>query len=248
MSPVPELIFLSTVKGLLSFVINLSLLDLSLIFIIVLLVNANASIGRKAAVALSILCLLFGLEISLVNIYALVSYFAVQLSIAQLFTEHSQKLCSRLSPPTTLEPLTIVIMGIINSVMPILTDSILLTHIVIERIEHAKSPWRLALIMAAPVFLKFGRLANAAIYISACAEFVLSSVTSGNGVPDMDILGAAQARSMQIACTLQMIDNSSVDLLSFSPTTSELINNDDPRHHPQLPTRPLLSERVRATA
>lgn len=86
LSPVPELIFLSTVKGLLSFVINLSLLDLSLIFIIVLLVNANASIRRKAAVALSVLCLLFGLEISLVNIYALVSCFAVQLSIAQLLT------------------------------------------------------------------------------------------------------------------------------------------------------------------
>jgi len=188
MSPVPELIFLRTIKGLLSFVINLSLLDLALIFIIVLLVNANASIRQKAAVALSVLFLLFGLEISLVNIYAL--------------------LCSRLSPPTTLEPLTIVIMGILNSVMPILTDTILLMHIVIERIEHAKSPWRLALMMAAPVLLKFGRLANSAIYISACAEFVLSSVTSGDGLPDMDILNAAQARSMQIACTLQMIDNS----------------------------------------
>jgi hypothetical protein len=218
MSPVPELIFLSTVKGLLSFVINLSLLDLSLIFIIVLLVNSNASIQGKAAVALSILFLLFGLEISLVNIYALVSCFTVQLSIAQLLTTRkSAKLCSRLSPPTTLEPLTIVIMGILNGVMPILTDSILLMHIVIERIEHAKSPWRLALIMAAPVFLKFGRLANAAIYISACAGFVLSSVTSGDGVPDMDILGAAQTRSMQIACTLQMIDNSSVHLSPLVP-------------------------------
>ncbi|KAF8263778.1 hypothetical protein EI94DRAFT_1703742 [Lactarius quietus] len=182
------MIFLGTVKGLLSFVINLSLLDLSLIFVIVLLVNANPSIRQKAAVSLGILFFLFGLEISLVNIYAL--------------------LCSRLSPSTTLEPLTIVLMGIINGIMPILTDSILLMHIVIERMEHSKSPWRLAMTMAAPVFLKFGRLANAAVYISTCAEFVLSSVRSGDGVPDMDTLGAAQARSMQIACTLQMIDNS----------------------------------------
>ncbi|KAH9074383.1 hypothetical protein EDB83DRAFT_1958744 [Lactarius deliciosus] len=188
MSPVPELIFLGTVKGLLSFVINLSLLDLSLIFIIVLLVNANPSIRQKAAVSLSILFLVFGLEISLVNVYAL--------------------LCSQLSPSATLEPLTIVIMGIINGVMPILTDSILLMYIVLERIEHSKSFWRLAMTMAAPIFLKFGRLANAAIYIAACAEFVLSSVTSGDGIPDMDVLNAAQARSMQIACTLQMIDNS----------------------------------------
>ncbi|KAH9057170.1 hypothetical protein EDB87DRAFT_1686576 [Lactarius vividus] len=184
MSPVPEMIFLGTVKGVLSFVINLSLLDLSLIFIIVLLVNANPSIRQKAAVSLSVLFLVFGLEISLVNVYAL------------------------LSPSITLEPLTIVIMGILNGVMPILTDSILLMHIVLESIEHSKSPWRLAMTMAAPIFLKFGRLANAGIYIAACAEFVLSSVTSGDGIPDMDILNAAQARSMQIACTLQMIDNS----------------------------------------
>jgi hypothetical protein len=131
-------------------------------------------------------------------------------------------------------------MGILNGVMPILTDSILLMHIAIERIEHAKSPWRLAMTMAAPVFLKFGRLANAAMYISACAEFVLSSVTSGDGVPDMDTLGAAQAQSMQIACTLQMIDNSSVNV-PFQVTA-----DDDP--HPQIPTRALLSQRVRATA
>ncbi|KAI9438771.1 hypothetical protein H4582DRAFT_2076395 [Lactarius indigo] len=188
MSPVPETIFLGTVKGLLSFAINLSLLDLSLIFTIVLLVNANPSIRQTAAVSLSVLFFLFGLEISLVNVYAL--------------------LCSKLSPSTTLEPLTIVIMGILNGVMPILTDSILLMHIALERIEQSKSLWRFAMTMAAPVFLKFGRLGNAAIYIAACAEFVLSSVTSGDGVPDMDILNAAQARSMQIACTLQMIDNS----------------------------------------
>ncbi|KAH9172781.1 hypothetical protein EDB89DRAFT_861180 [Lactarius sanguifluus] len=188
MSPVPELIFLGTVKGLISFVINLSLLDLSLIFIIVLLVNANPSVRQKVAVSLSVLILVFGLEISLVNVYAL--------------------LCSQLSPSTTLEPLTIVIMGILNGVMPIMTDSILLMHILLERIEHSKSPWQLVMTMAAPVFLKFGRLANAAIYIAACAEFVLSSVTSGDGVPDMDVLNAAQAWSMQIACTLQMIDNS----------------------------------------
>jgi len=106
-------------------------------------------------------------------------------------------------------------MGIINGIMPILTDSILLMHIVIERIEHSKSPWKLAMTMAAPVFLKFGRLANVAIYIAACIDFVLSSVRGGDGVPDMDILDAAQARSMKIASTLQIIDNLSVDRLLY---------------------------------
>ncbi|KAI0252566.1 hypothetical protein BJV78DRAFT_1352366 [Lactifluus subvellereus] len=174
-SPVPELIFLTTVKGLLSFVINLSLLDSALILTIILLVNVNPPIRQKAAQSLSILFLLFGVEISVVNVYAL--------------------------------PLTVVIMGILNSVTPVLTDSVLLMHIVVDRMVHAKSRLRLVVIMAVPVLFKFGRLANAAIYIIACAEFVLSSITSGDGVPDMDILDAAQARSMEIASALQIIDN-----------------------------------------
>src|SRR5947209_8586433 len=71
-SPIPELIFLGTVKGALSFVFNLSLLDLSLILTIVLLVNVNPPVRQKAAVALSLLLLIFGLEISSINVYALV--------------------------------------------------------------------------------------------------------------------------------------------------------------------------------
>jgi hypothetical protein len=73
-SPVPEQIFLGTVKGFLSFVINLSLLDSSLIITIVLLVYANPSTRQKAAVLLGILLLVFGLEVSLVNVYTLVCH------------------------------------------------------------------------------------------------------------------------------------------------------------------------------
>jgi hypothetical protein len=98
-------------------------------------------------------------------------------------------------------------MGILNGVTPIITDSILLLHIVIDRLEHSKSPIRLAMTMAPAVLLKFGRLANTAIYIVACAEFVLSSVTSRDGIPDMDILDAAQTRSMEIASAFQAVDN-----------------------------------------
>jgi len=65
--------------------------------------------------------------------------------------------------------------------------------------------------MAPPILLKFGRLANTAMYIVACAGFVLSSVMnkSGDGVPNTaDILDAAQKRSMEIASALQAVDNS----------------------------------------
>ena len=74
-SPVPEQIFLNTVKGLLTFAINLSLLDAFLIFIIVLLVQANPSTRQKAAILLGLLLFAFGLEVSLVNVYALVRLF-----------------------------------------------------------------------------------------------------------------------------------------------------------------------------
>lgn len=74
-SPVPEQIFLRTVKDLLSFMINLSLLDTSLIIIIVLLVHANSLIREKAVVFLGFLLLVFGLEVSLVNVYTLVRHF-----------------------------------------------------------------------------------------------------------------------------------------------------------------------------
>ena len=102
-------------------------------------------------------------------------------------------------------------MGILNGVTPIITDSVLLLHIVIDRLEHSKSPIRLALTMAPPVLLKFSRLANTAIYIVACAGFVLGSAInkSEDGVPNTgDILDAAQKRSMKIASALQAVDNS----------------------------------------
>lgn len=124
------------------------------------------------------------------------------------------KLCSWLSPSTTLEPLTVVVMGILNGVTPIITDSILLLHIVIDRLEHSQSPIRLAVAaaVAPPVLLKFGRLANTAVYIVACAGYVLSSVKSrdSDGVPpDTDIiLDAAQKRSMEIASAFQAVDSS----------------------------------------
>ena len=136
-------------------------------------------------------------------------YVASPLGRENIDEKGHRKLCSWLSPSTTLEPLTVVILSILNGVAPILTDSILLAHIVVERFEHSKSRLRLAMAMAAPVFLKFGRLANAAIYIATCAEFVLSTIIFGDGVLDTDALNAAQAWSMEISSVLHMVDNSS---------------------------------------
>lgn len=120
-------------------------------------------------------------------------------------------MCSWLSPSTTLEPLTVVTLTILNGVTPILTDSVLLAHIVLDRLEHSRSPLRLVMTMAAPVSLKFGRLANAALDIGICVEFVLNSILFGDGVLDMDALNDAQARwAMELSSVLHMVDNSSV--------------------------------------
>jgi hypothetical protein len=97
-------------------------------------------------------------------------------------------------------------MRILNDVTPIMTDSVLLLHIVIDSIEQSKSPIRLAMTVVPPVLLKFGRLANTVVYIVACAEFVMGSVTPRDGVQDN--LDAARVQSMEVACAFQMVDNS----------------------------------------
>lgn len=74
-SPLPEQIFLATIKGLLSYVVHLSLLDFSLFIVIVVLVHTNPLTRQKAAVFQGFVLLIFGLEVSLVNFYALVRHF-----------------------------------------------------------------------------------------------------------------------------------------------------------------------------
>jgi hypothetical protein len=74
-SPWPERIFLATIKGLLSHVVNLSLLDFSLFIVIVVLVHTNPLTRQKAAVFQGLVLLIFGLEVSFVNFYALVRHF-----------------------------------------------------------------------------------------------------------------------------------------------------------------------------
>jgi hypothetical protein len=74
-SPLPERIFLATIKGILSYVINLSLLDFSLFLVVVILVHTNPLTRQKAAVFQGFILLIFGLEVSFVNFYALVRHF-----------------------------------------------------------------------------------------------------------------------------------------------------------------------------
>jgi hypothetical protein len=99
--------------------------------------------------------------------------------------------------------------------MPVITDTILLAHIIVETLELSTSHLQLAMKMATPISLKFGRLANSIVYIRACSDFVLDSVRSQAAwdIPDMEILDAAQRLSIQISGALQMVDSSSANFL-----------------------------------
>jgi hypothetical protein len=99
-SAVLEQIFLATVKGLLSILSFLAGLVSRL---------HNRSVSRcqslnqaKAAVSLSILVLVFGLEISLVNVYTLASRYAIQSSSAHDMNGESYAPDSPHRPPLSL--------------------------------------------------------------------------------------------------------------------------------------------------
>ncbi|KAI0043354.1 hypothetical protein FA95DRAFT_1563426 [Auriscalpium vulgare] len=187
LSPFPETIFLETVKGTLRLFINLTTLDTILLSLVVLLAYTSPVARPTVHAVVGLITLGIGIEVASINIYVLA--------------------CSYLSPDTTLNPLTIVILSMLNTATPILTDTVLLGHLISSAAVHQPSRVKLALTMSAPVLLKVGRLANAVLYMIDCGRYVLTSVTSPDGIPDESILVDSQARSMQIACTLQMIDN-----------------------------------------
>ncbi|KAI0063828.1 hypothetical protein BV25DRAFT_365529 [Artomyces pyxidatus] len=183
-NPLPETIFQKTVQGFLHVIVNLSRLDTVLLLIILVLLQSSPSARPTANFAVGIVSLILGLEIASINAYLLV--------------------CSWISPDTTLEPLTITYLGIINSMTPILTDAVLLYHVVVTAAAHSTSMVSLIAKMAAPVTLKFVRLANAGMYIYQSTQAVLSA---SDVFSDFPVLEIVQTRSAQIACGLQMVDN-----------------------------------------
>lgn len=189
-SPVPEVIFLSTIKALVVPVANSSPSQWGTIGLLILLTNLSPTL-RKATVKLyGYLSFVIATEIALINAYVLV--------------------CSWISPSTTLQPVTVVILNVLNSLVPVYTDSLVLYLLVKEKASHSDSKINLVSSMGTPILFKFMRLANAVMYIHASAEFILTSfvVAKGDVNPGTSITDMARMWDVYISTSLQLVDNS----------------------------------------
>jgi hypothetical protein len=210
-SPVPEVIFLSTVKALVVPAANSSLSQWCAVGSLILLTNISPTL-RKATVKLyGFLSFVFATEIALINAYVLVSLFS-HLHLRSLLEFLPQKVCSWISPSTTLQPLTVVILNVLNSLVPVYTDSLVLYLLVKEKASYSESKIKLVSSMGAPILLKFMRLANAVMYIHTSVEFILTSFVAAKGGmnPDTAILDMVRMSNVYVSTSLQLVDNLSV--------------------------------------
>jgi hypothetical protein len=106
----------------------------------------------------------------------------------------------------------VVILNVLNSLVPIYTDSLVLYLLVKEKASHSDSKIKLVSSMGTPILLKFIRFANAVMHIHRSAEFILTSfVVSNGGVnPDAAFIDTARMRIVYIPSSLQLVDNLSV--------------------------------------
>jgi hypothetical protein len=188
-SPIPERIFLFTIKALLVPAMKLSLSQCGAICVLILLTNSSAAL-RKATIQLyGYLSLIIGAEIAFINAYVLA--------------------CSWISPSTTLQPLTIVTLNLLNSIIPVFTDSVILFQLVKDKASQSNSRTELIATMGTPVFLKFARLVSAVLFIRISADFIYASLsTTKHGItPDFAEVEAARTRSVYASSGLQLFDN-----------------------------------------
>ena len=208
-SPLPEVIFLSTIKALVVPAASLSLNQWGTVCLLILLTNISPTL-RKATVKLyGYLSLIIGTEIALINTYVLVSMLS--------FLHHDSlippaKVCSWISPSTTLQPLTVTILNVLNSLIPVYTDSLVLFHLVKEKASHSDSKIAVVSSLGTPILLKFTRLANSVVYIQSSAEFILTSFgVAEDGVkPDTAIVDIARMWNVYISSSLHIVDSLSV--------------------------------------
>ncbi|KAI9438770.1 hypothetical protein H4582DRAFT_2057387 [Lactarius indigo] len=188
-NPLPEHIFLSTIKVLLVPAMELSPSQWGAVGALILLTNFSPTL-RKATVQLyGYISLIIGLEIAFINSYVL--------------------LCSWISPSTTLQPLTVVTLNLLNSIIPVFTDSVILFHLVKEKASQSNSRIELIRTMGTPVFLKFARLVSAVLFIRASADFIYDSLsTTKLGItPDFAAVEAARTRGVYMSSGFQLFDN-----------------------------------------
>jgi hypothetical protein len=101
-------------------------------------------------------------------------------------------------------------LNLLNSIIPVFTDSVILFHLVKEKASQSNSRAELVATMGTPVFLKFARLVSAVLFIRASADFIYASLstTTKHGVaPDFALVEAARTHSVYMSSGLQLFDN-----------------------------------------
>jgi hypothetical protein len=207
--PLPEDIFLSTIKALVVPAASLSLSQWGIVGSLILLTNISPTLRKATAKLYGYLSLIIGAEIALINAYVLVSILSF-LHLGSLTP--SPKVCSWISPSTTLQPLTVAILNVLNSLVPVYTDSLVLFYLVMEKASHSDSKINLVSSMGTPILLKFMRLAHAVMYIHTSTEFILTSfaIAKDGANPNTSIVDMARMWNVYISSSLQLVDNLSV--------------------------------------
>ena len=110
-----------------------------------------------------------------------------------------------------------VILNVLNSLVPVYTDSLVLYLLVKEKASYSDSKIKLISSMGTPILFKFMRLANAVMYIHTSyihtsVEFILTSFVAAKGGvdPDTVIVEMARMSNVYVSTSLQLVDNLSV--------------------------------------
>jgi hypothetical protein len=219
-SPLPEVIFLSTIKVLVVSATSLSLSQWCTVTPLILLTNTSPELRKVTLKLYRYLSFIIGAEIALINAYVLVRLTLLALHPHSLTL--SEKVCSWISPETTLHPLTVAILNVLNSVIPVFTDSVILLHLMKERAFQSDSKVTLVTTIGAPILLKFARLASAIMYIQASAEFIIASFTTANDrigiAADFAAMEMTRTQNVYISSSLQVVDNLSAFTTVFYVT------------------------------
>lgn len=100
-------------------------------------------------------------------------------------------------------------MNVLNSLVPVFTDSLVLIRLIKENVSYSDSMVKLISTMGTPILLKFMRLVNAVKSIQTSIEFIVISlgVEKGGVTPNTNILETLRSWNVYMSSGLQLVDN-----------------------------------------
>ena len=105
--------------------------------------------------------------------------------------------------------MTVVTLNVLNSLVPVFTDTLVLIHLIKEKVAQSDSTVNLVSTMGAPTLLKCMRLSSAVMFILASTDFIITSLTveKGGTTPDIAIVETARTWNVYTSSSLHIVDN-----------------------------------------